>query len=202
MRIVLAGVVVSSVAAADPHAEFAVRAGANWVTTDSNLELAPGGRGLCLDGEVAYRAGAFSVSVFAAYTTFRAHTYANDQDEGTTTDARFHFLDVGWRASLHGEDGHAGPIVGIGLAAEGEYESGRKSVCYCQNNFCDPCTTEYTNQPYTHQNLAPMFELHIGATLPKIGRFAPEILGILGWSLNPDADGGLETKRIVIGTRF
>jgi hypothetical protein len=199
--------VESALATAQPrdvesHIEAVIRVGISSMTTENNLGPAPAGHGPGIDGELGWRSPHLSVSAFGSFSTLRTQTDANDQDTDRQTDARFSTLDLGWRANVH-MAGSVGPIAGVGLAAEIVRESGRASQCYCANNFCDPCTPTYSNQPYTQWSVTPLFEVHVGGTLPKTGPIALELLALIGFGMNPDDHGySLTTERFTIGARF
>ncbi len=186
----------------EPHWEYVVRLGYSWMSTSSNFGPTPGGNALYLDGEAAWRVEHVSFGGFSAFYTLRAQGDMNDQATDTRTDARYNLLDLGGRVTYH-TGGAAGLAVGFGIADEIVYESGRASNCVCANNYCNPCTGGYTNAPYSQWSHAPLFELHVAATLPKIGPVAIELMALLGYSLNPDDhDYLLATKRLAIGGRF
>jgi hypothetical protein len=183
---------------ADSHVEYILRLGATWITTDDNVGIGPNpkGYGPALDAELAWRAPHVSLAAFSTLSTLRIRTDTNDQEGDIKSDARFMLLDVGWRVSLHSDSG-AGPLIGIGIAGEIMRESGHRTACQCANNYCSPCTPLYSDQPYTNWSLAPLVELHVGATLPKTGPFSLELLALVGTSTNR-----LVTERLAIGGRF
>ncbi len=207
-RVLFACLVVSTSAAADPvqadftpHAELVVRAGASRMSTDSDLGPTPSGSGPCFDGELAWRFRMVSFGVFGAFYTLRDQTYSNDQSFATSNDARYELFDVGARVTLHSRDGLF--FVGTGLAKEWVRESGRGSSCACANDYCDPCTPIYTDQRRVQWSSAPLFELHVGVTLRRMGPMSIDIMALVGVGSNPDDAGyGLATERLVMGARF
>ncbi len=213
--IVCVSLLVSSLATAEPpegafadsHLECILRLGATWVSTDDNLGIGPNpkGVGTALDAELAWRAPHVSLSVFSTLSTLRIRTDTNDQEEDVMADARFTLVDLGWRVSLFSGSG-TGPFIGLGVAAEVTRESGRRTACQCANNYCSPCTSLYSDRPYTNWNLAPLVEVHVGVSLPRTGPFSLELLALVGMSTNPDGYDidfwSLTTERLAIGGRF
>src|SRR5690349_2799362 len=102
MRLVLASLVVSSIAGADPRIGSAVRVGYSWMSTDIDTTGAyPRGNGPCGDGEVTWRYEHVSVGVFGALYTLRANTDADNQSARVRTAARYELFDLGGRVSYH-----------------------------------------------------------------------------------------------------
>jgi hypothetical protein len=201
----LAMLLTSALASAEPsesHVEYAARAGYGWMTTEHDFMPSPHGTGPSIDGEVAWRSPALSVGAFGAFYTFRTFTDNNDQTNDFRENARYAIADLGWRANLH-SPGDGGPYAGVGLALETTLEYGRQSSCYCENNYCNPCTPQYSNRSYSQWSFAPLFEVHLGFTLPKTGPVALDLLLILAYGLNPDDHSvGLSTQRLTVGARF
>ena len=219
--VLLASLVASSVAAAEPpgetapapaprpppaplapfksHLEAAVRVGYGWMNTVGDPN--PSGNGPCFDGEVAWRFRYISFGVFGELFTMRDNWYTNNQAQGITADARYDFFDLGARVTVH-VGARTGTFFGVGLAWEWVLESGRESICYCANDYCTPCNPGPINQPYSQWSNAPLVELHIGATLPKTGPVSMELMAIFGAGFNPDTGDNLTMGRLAIGARF
>jgi outer membrane protein with beta-barrel domain len=178
MRIVAfcAVMVVSQVASADGHPEFAVRGGIHS-TEMAFDDDAPAGKGPIVDGEGGWRFNDWlSVDVWSAYAYL--HDTINDPfSSAKKYDIHDHMLEVGARLSFHVH----GAFGGMGLGRL-EYR-------------------ETADNGMTRWWGGTIAELHAGYTFPKIDRFAFEILASASLA-EVQYDGKVGTVRLVAGVRL
>ena len=95
MRVLLASLVVSSIAGAEPRVDSVVRLGYSSMSTDNNITGPdPSGSGPCGDGEVTWRYEHVSVGLFGAFYTLRANMDSDDQRARVWTAARYELFDA------------------------------------------------------------------------------------------------------------